>query len=126
MDEHRLQVHTFDISDSLGRLIDGGSTRARLLLAYLHAFTSQRLPGLLTGLTGTRQTLKTLGSAAVRSCDVLTQEETDPLARISQLTPEAPRLESDTALRHDWLVGDQRPRGLGGQQVDFAPPATLQ
>lgn len=80
-------VHTLDIDDDLGRLIDSGSMRTKLLLAYLHALTSSCLPDPFTDKTGTEQALTILRSAAVRSCHLLTQGETDMLARISRLTP---------------------------------------
>ena len=80
-------VHAFEVDEDLGRLIDSGSVRAKLLLAYLHALTSNCLPDPFTGHTGTEQALTILNSAAMRSCHLLTADEAEMVARICRLTP---------------------------------------
>ncbi|KAL7928418.1 hypothetical protein V8C35DRAFT_332985 [Trichoderma chlorosporum] len=81
------RVHPFTIDTRLGRLVDNGSLRSKLCIAYLHALTSYCLPDKLTGNTGTEQCLTILNSAAVRSFPQLLKEDLDTLARISNLSP---------------------------------------
>ncbi|KAI0480855.1 hypothetical protein GGR56DRAFT_688190 [Xylariaceae sp. FL0804] len=80
-------VHVYDVDTLLGRLVDNGSLRSKLLLCYLHALTSFCLPDPLTNKTGTEMALALLRSAAIRSFTPLTTEHVELLLKISQLTP---------------------------------------
>lgn len=80
-------THSYHVDESLGRLIDNGSLRSKLFVAYLHALTSFCLPDPFTYMTGTEKALDILRSAAVRSFDQLAQNNIDTLEEISQLTP---------------------------------------
>lgn len=81
------RFHAYHLDDLLGRLVDNGSARSKLFIAYLHALTSFCLPDKLTGRTGTEQALSILQSAHFRSFDQLTEEEISILEKISLLTP---------------------------------------
>ena len=86
--ESATRAHAYRINDQLGKLVDNGSLRSMLFLAYLHGITSFCLPDPLTQRTGTEQALLILNSAAVRSCGELRQEDMDLLGQIAHLTPE--------------------------------------
>lgn len=81
------KVHAVEIDSLHGRLLDSGELSCKLYLAYLHALTSFCLVDPLTGKTGTEQALATLGSAAVRSFDQLSQANVNILAKFAGLTP---------------------------------------
>nr|POE84323.1 hypothetical protein CFP56_76392 [Quercus suber] len=80
-------VHSFEVDQRLGRLVDNGSVQSKLMLAYLHALTSHCLPDPLTGKTGTEQALSILSSAAMRSFDRLTDDNLSLLGKIASLAP---------------------------------------
>lgn len=80
-------AHAYRVDDQLGRLIDNGTLQGKLFLSYLHALTAFCLPDPLIGRTGTEQALSILGSAAVRSFDQLSANNSKVLANIAQLTP---------------------------------------
>jgi hypothetical protein len=82
-----LRVHAYRVDDQLGRLVGSGSMQSMLSLCYLHALTSYCLPDPLIGLTGTEQALTILSSAAVRSFDILDQDNLNTLNLIAQLAP---------------------------------------
>ncbi|KAI2469049.1 hypothetical protein F4781DRAFT_395603 [Annulohypoxylon bovei var. microspora] len=88
--EHCLtsKVHSYEVDDLLGRLINNSSLQSRLLISYLHALTSFPLPDPLTGKTGTEHAFTILNSAAVRSFKWLNEEDIDLLVQISKLTPQ--------------------------------------
>nr|POE46995.1 hypothetical protein CFP56_00327 [Quercus suber] len=81
-------VHTFEIDQRLGRLVDNGSVQSKLMLAYLHALTSHCLPDPLTRRTGTEQALSILSSASLRSFDRLTADNLSLLSKIAALSPQ--------------------------------------
>ncbi|KAI1459754.1 hypothetical protein F4805DRAFT_420134 [Annulohypoxylon moriforme] len=81
------RIHSYEIDDLLGRLINNSSLQSRLLILYLHALTSFPLPDPLTGKTGTENASIILNSAAVRSFKCLTEEDVDLLKQIAALTP---------------------------------------
>ncbi|KAK2770590.1 hypothetical protein CKAH01_14643 [Colletotrichum kahawae] len=81
------EAHAYDVDNQLGRLISNGSCQSKLFLCYLHALTSFCIPDPLTGRTGTEEALGILNFAAVRSFDVLSQENIDMLGEIARLTP---------------------------------------
>ncbi|KAI1811621.1 hypothetical protein GGS20DRAFT_592862 [Poronia punctata] len=78
----------YEVDRQLGRIIDNGTMRSKIYLAYLHALTTFCLPDPLTGLTGTEAALVILRSAAVRSFLTVSQEDEDLLLQISMLTPQ--------------------------------------
>ena len=71
----------------LGRLVDNGSLRSKLLLCHLHAATSYCLADPLTGRTGTEEALRILKSAAVVSFPRLDPMEAELLLGIAKLSP---------------------------------------
>ncbi|KAL8375542.1 hypothetical protein RB599_002029 [Gaeumannomyces hyphopodioides] len=77
----------YQIDSELGRLVDDGSFRGRIYLAYLHALTSYPIPDPLTAHTGTEQALSILRSAAVRSLFLPSEPDLKLLVLISRLTP---------------------------------------
>ncbi|KAJ0123975.1 hypothetical protein J7T55_012448 [Diaporthe amygdali] len=81
------RVHALSVDPKLGRLLDNSELGCKLFLAYLHALTSFCLVDPLTHKTGTEQALTILKSAAVRSFDQLSQEHTDMLVKIADLSP---------------------------------------
>jgi hypothetical protein len=82
-----IKVHAYQIDNVLGRILDNGSLRSKLCLAYLYALTSHCLPDPLTGHTGTEMSLSILRSAAVRSFSLLTKGDTDLLVKMARLSP---------------------------------------
>ncbi|KAL8310667.1 hypothetical protein RB597_010488 [Gaeumannomyces tritici] len=80
-------ARAYQIDPQLGRLVDDGSFRSKVWLAYLHALTSFSISDPLTAHTGTEQALTILRSAAVRSLFRLHQEDLELLVNISRLTP---------------------------------------
>jgi hypothetical protein len=80
------KVYTYTLDETLGRIVHDGSMQSQLYLGYLHAITSESLPDPLTQRTGTEASLEILQSAAVRSFDVLTQENVELLGRIAGLS----------------------------------------
>ncbi|KAL8364190.1 hypothetical protein RB601_009770 [Gaeumannomyces tritici] len=80
-------VRTYRIDTQLGRLVDDGSFRDQIYLAFLFAITSFPHPDPLTAHTGTEQALMILQSGAVRSLSQLGDENLALLVQISQLTP---------------------------------------
>ncbi|KAL8377020.1 hypothetical protein RB595_007919 [Gaeumannomyces hyphopodioides] len=80
-------ARAYQIDPQLGRLVDDGSFRSKVWLAYLHALTSFSISDPLTAHTGTEQALTILRSAAVRSLFQLHQEDLELLVNISRLTP---------------------------------------
>lgn len=81
------RVHTFQIDDRIGRLLDDGSMQSKLFVCYLHGLSSYCLPDPLTAHTGTEQALSILNSAAVRSFDYLRQSSLVILNRVAGLAP---------------------------------------
>jgi hypothetical protein len=81
--EQANKVFAYTLDETLGRIIHNGSMQSQLYLAYLHAITSGVLPDPLTHRTGVEASLGILQSAAVRSFDVLTEENVELLARIA-------------------------------------------
>jgi hypothetical protein len=80
------RIRAYHIDETLGQITGDGSLRSRLILCYLHSLTSHCLPDPLTSCTGTESAISILGSAAVRSTDLLTLEDIDLLARIAGLS----------------------------------------
>jgi hypothetical protein len=80
------RIRAYHIDETLGQITGDGSFRSRLILCYLHALTSHCLPDPLTGLTGTESAMSILGSAAVRSIDILTPEDIVLLTRLADLS----------------------------------------
>ena len=81
------RVHQLGVDAKIGRLIDNGSLGCKMFLAYLHSLTSFCLPDPLLGRTGTEEAVTILQSAALKSFDRLSPEETDILKSIAKLTP---------------------------------------
>lgn len=81
------KVHAYQLDTTLGRLVYDGSLQGRLYLAYLHALTSFCLPDPLTGHTGTESAISILRSSAVRSFNVLSEDNIRTLKLISKLSP---------------------------------------
>lgn len=81
------RVHCYNIDEQLGRLVDNGSFRSKIYIAYLHALTSFCLPDKLTGYTGTEQALLILSSAAAFSVFNLSEADGNILLNIASLTP---------------------------------------
>ncbi|KAK8069035.1 hypothetical protein PG994_005651 [Apiospora phragmitis] len=79
--------HYYEIDTTLGRVIDNGSLRSKLLLCHLHAMTSHCLVDPLTGRTGTEESLRILKSAAVASFSRLDATDAGMLFGIAQLSP---------------------------------------
>lgn len=77
----------YQVDSELGRLVDDGSFRGKIYLAYLHALTSYPIPDPLTAYTGTEQALSILRSAAVRSVFQPSEPDLELLVLISRLTP---------------------------------------
>ncbi|KLU86149.1 hypothetical protein MAPG_05168 [Magnaporthiopsis poae ATCC 64411] len=77
----------YQVDTELGRLVDDGSFRGKIYLAYLHALTSYPIPDPLTAHTGTEQALSILRSAAVRSLFRPSEPDLELLVLISRLTP---------------------------------------
>jgi hypothetical protein len=82
------RVHPYDIDALLGRFVDNGSLQSKLVLCYHLALTSYCLPDVLTGKTGTEESLSILRSAAVRSFKCLSQDNLDILESIAKLSPQ--------------------------------------
>ncbi|XP_014555371.1 hypothetical protein COCVIDRAFT_27710 [Bipolaris victoriae FI3] len=80
------KVYAYTIDTDLGRLLDTSEIQSRLFLSYLHAITSGCLPDPLTHRTGTESGLEILGSAAVRSFDILTPANVELLCHIAELS----------------------------------------
>ncbi|KAF2276055.1 uncharacterized protein EI97DRAFT_47175 [Westerdykella ornata] len=81
------KVSAYHLDGILGRIIDNGTLRSKLALAYLHALTSYCLPDPFTGYTGAEAALSILKSGAVMSFETLTLDEIRLLESISKLTP---------------------------------------
>ena len=79
--------HVYLVDDKLGRLVDSGTLRTKLLLAYLHALTSHCLPDPLTGRTGTEEAMRILKSAAVVSFQKLDDGCSRLLVQIAAVSP---------------------------------------
>ena len=82
-----VKVHSLQIDQLLGRLVDNGDLQGKLFLAHLHGLTSFCLPDPLTRNTGTEQCLSMLDSAALRSFGQLEERNVDTLLKIADLTP---------------------------------------
>ncbi|KAK8044597.1 hypothetical protein PG993_004621 [Apiospora rasikravindrae] len=81
-------THLYYETDTiLGRLVDNGSLRSKLLLCHLHATTSYCLADPLTSRTGTEEALRILKSAAVVSFPRLDPMDAETLFGIAQLSP---------------------------------------
>lgn len=80
-------LHSYKVDHRLGRLVDLGNLQSKVFMAYLHAVTSFCLPDPLTCMTGTEKAIDILASAAVRSFDLLSQNNIDTLLQISKLAP---------------------------------------
>ncbi|KAF7920916.1 hypothetical protein EAE99_007768 [Botrytis elliptica] len=80
-------VQSYSIDASLGRLIDKGTLKSKLFLAYLHALTSYCVPDTLTNITGVEQALSIIKSSAIKSSTCLTKEEGFLLEQIAKLAP---------------------------------------
>ncbi|ESZ97758.1 hypothetical protein SBOR_1840 [Sclerotinia borealis F-4128] len=80
--------HDYRIDTQLGRLVDNGSLGTRLFRLYLHALTSDILPDILTGKTGTEEALEGLSSASVLSFFTLSSNEIELLVKLRALSPE--------------------------------------
>uniref|UniRef100_L7JQI9 Uncharacterized protein n=1 Tax=Pyricularia oryzae (strain P131) TaxID=1143193 RepID=L7JQI9_PYRO1 len=102
------RTHFYDIDMILGRLQDNGSLRSKLKIAYLHGVTSFAIPDPLTGCTGTEQALSILQSSAVKSMSSnLSEEDVQPLGKISRLTPSRQFYPRDLCVMQEitWLPG---------------------
>ncbi|KAF1941797.1 hypothetical protein EJ02DRAFT_490907 [Clathrospora elynae] len=82
------KVYAYSLDTDLGRILDSSELQSRLFLSYLHAITSAVLPDPLTGHTGVEASLAILQSAAVRSFDVLSDQNIELLTQIASLSPE--------------------------------------
>jgi len=82
-----LSYHLYHIDPQLGRLVDNGSLKSKLVKCYLHAVTAYCLTDELTGRTGTEEALHTLASPSVQSFLRLDQIEIDLLVLLARLTP---------------------------------------
>jgi hypothetical protein len=82
------KVHAYLLNTTLGQIVDNGSIQSKLFICYLHALTSHCLPDPFTGYTGTESAILLLKSAALRSFDILTQNNIDALERLAELAPE--------------------------------------
>ncbi|KAK5662476.1 hypothetical protein OQA88_8387 [Cercophora sp. LCS_1] len=83
----RILYDSFQIDDTLGQLKDSGALESKLFLCLLHAVTSNCVPDPLTGRTGTEESLRILGSAAVRSFQNLEEASRQLLQKIANLSP---------------------------------------
>ncbi|KAK7942691.1 uncharacterized protein PG986_011804 [Apiospora aurea] len=79
--------HYYEIDTILGRVVDNGSLRSKLLLCHLHATTSHCLIDPLTSRTGTEESLRILKSAAVASFSRLDIADAEMLFSIAKLSP---------------------------------------
>ncbi|KAK8131570.1 hypothetical protein PG984_008008 [Apiospora sp. TS-2023a] len=77
----------YETDTILGRLVDNGSLRSKLMLCYLHATTSYCLADQLTSRTGTEEAMRILMSSAVVSFQRLDTMDADILFGIAQLSP---------------------------------------
>lgn len=84
--DYATKVYAYSIDACLGRIIDSGDLESKLYMAYLHALTSHCLPDILTKVTGVESSLQILRSAAVRSFDLLTEQNVELLTRIGGLS----------------------------------------
>jgi hypothetical protein len=82
------KVHAYSLNTTLGQIVDNGTMQSKLFICYLHALTSHCLPDPFTGYTGTESAMLFLKSAALRSFDILTQDNIDALERLAKLAPE--------------------------------------
>jgi hypothetical protein len=82
-----MKLHAYSLDDVLGRVLDTGDIQSKLWLCYLHALTSHCLPDGLTGHTGTEAALTILNTAAIRSFDVLSEQNIQLLTLIAELSP---------------------------------------
>ncbi|KAK5140822.1 hypothetical protein LTR32_006475 [Rachicladosporium monterosium] len=73
--------HAFHVDSLLGRLLENGSVRSKLLLAHLHALKSSCIVDPLTHKTGTESALSILNSAALQSSESLEKDDIDILVR---------------------------------------------
>jgi hypothetical protein len=84
--ENATKVYAYTLDKDLGRILDSSELQSRLFLSYLHAITSGASVDPLTKRTGTEAGLEILQSAAVRSFDVLTDENVELLSQIAGLS----------------------------------------
>jgi len=82
-----LSYHLYHINSQLGRLVDNGNLKSKLIKCYLHAVTAHCLTDELTGRTGTEEALHNLASPSVQSSLRLDQIEIDLLVLLARLTP---------------------------------------
>ena len=79
---------SFVVNTTLGCLTDTGSLQSKLYLCWLHALTSHSLPDPLTLRTGTEESLRIMGGAAVRSYPSLDHDAREFLGQITKLSPQ--------------------------------------
>ena len=82
-----ISYHLYHIDPQLGRLVDNGSLKSKLVKCYLHAVTAHCLTDELIGRTGTEEALHTLASPSVQSFLRLDRTEIDILVLLARLTP---------------------------------------
>ncbi|KAH7388677.1 hypothetical protein BKA66DRAFT_569000 [Pyrenochaeta sp. MPI-SDFR-AT-0127] len=81
------RVFAYSIDKDLGRILSNGDIQSQLYLCYLFTLTAHCLPDPLSLRTGTESALMILQSAAVRSFDLLNQDNVELLAEIAGLSP---------------------------------------
>ena len=82
-----IRAFIYDVDNLIGRLVGDGTLTSWYLLAYLHILTSYWLSDPLTHRTGIQHGLQMLRSANSFSFMELTDEHTDILGRIIDITP---------------------------------------
>ncbi|KAF7944218.1 hypothetical protein EAE96_010620 [Botrytis aclada] len=80
--------HDYRIDPQLGRLVDNGSLETCLFRLYLHSITSDVIPDVLTGKTGTEEALDGLSSSSVWSFSTLSSNEIGLLLKLRDLSPQ--------------------------------------
>lgn len=77
----------YKVDQTLQRLTDNGDLQSKFFLCYLHGITSFCVPDPLTCRTGTEQALSILKSEAVKSFQLLTDDNLQMLQKIDAITP---------------------------------------
>ncbi|KAJ4367486.1 hypothetical protein N0V83_007069 [Neocucurbitaria cava] len=80
------RVYAYSLDKDLGRVMNTGDIQSQLFLCYLHIITSFCLPDPLIKMTGIEAAVSILQSAAIRSFDILGEENVALLTLIAGLS----------------------------------------
>ncbi|CAO2650553.1 Nn.00g018450.m01.CDS01 [Neocucurbitaria sp. VM-36] len=80
------RIFSYSLDTTLGRMTNTGDIQSQLFLCYLHAITSFCLPDPLIERTGVEAAITILQSAAVRSFEMLSEENVSLLSLIGSLS----------------------------------------